>query len=273
MKESLTKKIDSLPPLPKTILDLEEFKRSSKKDLDVLLTIIEQDPLIVATLLKVSNSAMFGFNNKVETTSRAIHLLGVNFTLSIAFGSAIKNALDTNLSAYGINADKFMRLANMSSNLLSLWIGKIDNHLKEELVLPIFLLETGRFILSGVAIEDKISDEFHAKIVQNPFDISEIEKKYFNVTSTQVTSSIFKHWNLSDALVDMIKYADDLENCPSNYKQEIQILNVVKTICNVTDPLGDQFAEAGIAKAKEFGLDVEHLENAIEKMQDRMLEE
>ncbi len=65
MTEVLSKKIDSLPPLPKTIIDLEEFKKSPNKDLEVLDKIIEQDPLIVATLLKVSNSAMFGFNNKV----------------------------------------------------------------------------------------------------------------------------------------------------------------------------------------------------------------
>ncbi len=273
MKDSLAKKIDSLPPLPKTILDLEEFKRSSTKDLDVLLKIIEQDPLIVATLLKVSNSAMFGFNNKVETTNRSIHLLGVNFTLSIAFGSAIKNALDTDLGAYGMNADKFMRLANMSSNLLSLWIGKVDNALKEELVLPVFLLETGRFVLSGVALDHKISDEFHAKIVAEPSNISAIEKEYFDITSTKVTSSIFKHWNLSDTLVNTINFVDDLENCPANYLKEVQILNVVKIICNVIDPLADKFVEAGIAKAKEFGLETRHLEKAIEKMQDRMLEE
>jgi HD-like signal output (HDOD) protein len=273
MTEVLSRKIDSLPPLPKTIIDLEEFKKSPNKDLEVLEKIIEQDPLIVATLLKVSNSAMFGFNNKVETASRAIHLLGVNFTLSIAFGSAIKNALDIDLGAYGINADKFMAIANLSSNLLKEWIKKVDNTLKEELLLPIFLLETGRFVLSGVAIEDKVHNDFYKKIQQNPADISAIEKEFFGVTSTQVTSSIFKHWNLSDSLVEMIKYSDDIKNCPKNYLKEAQILNVVKTICNVTDPLGDQFAELGIKKAEEFGLDTKSLEKAIETMQDRLLEE
>ncbi len=273
MTEILSKKIDSLPPLPKTILDLEEFKKSPNKDLEVLEKIIEQDPLIVATLLKVSNSAMFGFNNKVETASRAIHLLGVNFTLSIAFGSAIKNALDIDLGAYGINADRFMSVANLSSNLLKEWMKKVDNTLKEELLLPIFLLETGRFVLSGVAIEDKVNKEFYKRIHQNPLEISAIEKEFFSVTSTQVTSSIFKHWNLSDSLVEMIKYSDDVENCPKNYLKEVQVLNVVKTICNITDPLGDQFAEAGIKKAKAFGLETKHLEKAIETMQDRLLEE
>jgi HD-like signal output (HDOD) protein len=273
MTEALSKKIDSLPPLPKTIIDLEEFKRSPQKDLEVLEDIISHDPLIVATLLKVSNSAMFGFNNKVETASRAIHLLGVNFTLSIAFGSAIKNALDTDLGAYGINADQFMSLANTSSNLLKEWLKKVDNNLKEELLLPVFLLETGRFVLSGLAIEDGFRDEFLRKIRANPLDISNIEKEYFNVTTPQVTSSIFSHWNLSESLIEMIKYADNVENCPAKYKKDAQILDVVRTVCNVSDPLADQFAEAGIAKAKAYGLDTKNLEKAIEIMQDRLLEE
>jgi len=273
MNDILLKKIDSLPPLPKTIIDLEEFKKSSNKDLDVLLQILEQDPLIIATLLKVSNSAMFGFNNKVENPGRAIHLLGVNFTLSIAFGSAIKNAFDTDLKAYSMTADGFMRLSNMSSNLLKEWIGKTDNALKEDLLLPAFLCETGRFVLAGVATEKGIANEFHDKIKQNPLDIENIEKEYFGACSTQVTSSIFKHWNLSDSLVETIAYVNDIDNCPAQYKKEAQILNIINTICNVTDPLDDQFVEAGMEKAKSFGLETRFLAKAVEKLQDRMLDE
>jgi HD-like signal output (HDOD) protein len=273
MNEVLSSKIDSLPPLPKTVIDLEEFKKSSNKDLEKLLSIIEQDPLIVATLLKVANSAMFGFNNKVETASRAVHLLGVNFTLSIAFGSAIKNAFSTDLAAYDTTSDGFLRLANMSSNLLSTWLSRVDNTLKEELLLPVFLLETGRFVLSSVATENNASQDFLSKIKQNPLNISNIEKEFFNATSTQVTASIFKHWNLSDKLINIIQYTDDLDNCPGKFIKEAQILSVVKIICNITDPLSDLFIEEGINKAKEFNLDVKSLEKACEKMQDRLLEE
>jgi HD-like signal output (HDOD) protein len=273
MNEILTRKVDSLPPLPKTVLDLEEFKKSSNKDLDVLLGIVEQDPLIVATLLKVANSAMFGFNNKVETASRAINLLGVNFTLSIAFGSAIKNAFDTDLGAYGINADGFMRLSNMSSNLLSAWIGRIDNNLKEDLLLPAFLLETGMFVLSSVAMEKGFKDEFYQKIKKTPHDIPAIEKEYFNATATQVTASIFRHWNLSDKLIELIGHVDDLDSAPDKYKKSIQILKVIKIICNVCDPLSDANSEIGMDLAKEYGLDTRMLEKAIEKMQDRLLDE
>ena len=273
MNEVLASKIDSLPPLPKTVIDLEEFKKSSNKDLEKLLSIIEQDPLIVATLLKVANSAMFGFNNKVETASRAVHLLGVNFTLSIAFGSAIKNAFSTDLAAYDMTSDGFLRLANMSSNLLATWLGRVDNELKEELLLPVFLLETGRFVLSSVAADNGKAEEFLTKIKQTPLEISSIEKEYFNATSTQITASIFKHWNLSDKLVNIIQYTDDLANCPGKYEKEAQILSVIKVICNVTDPLSDEFIEVGLNKAAEFKLETRSLEKACEKMQDRLLDE
>ncbi|MGB3751519.1 MAG: HDOD domain-containing protein [Arcobacteraceae bacterium] len=273
MNDILLKKIDSLPPLPKTILDLEEFKKSSNKDLDVLLKILEQDPLIIATLLKVSNSAMFGFNNKVENPGRAIHLLGVNFTLSIAFGSAIKNAFDTDLRAYNMTADGFMKLSNTTANLIKEWIGKTDNAMKEELLLPAFLSETGRFVLAGVAAEKHIADEFHSKIVKNPMHINEIEKEYFGACSTQVTSSIFKHWNLSEHLVEIIAHVSDIDNCPERYKKEAQILYVASIICNVTDPLSEDFIEIGIKKAESFGLETKFLKKAIEKLQDRILDE
>lgn len=272
MNDLLAQKIDALPPLPQTVIDLEEFKKSSEKDPSALLQIIEKDPLIVSTLLKVSNSAMFGFRSNVETPSRAINLLGVNFTLSIAFGSAIKNALDTNLGAYGIGSDEFMRVSNLSSNFIAQWIGKINYDLKEELLLPVFLQETGKFILSDLAHEQGKTESF-LKVAQNADDLAVVENEFFGMTTSQITASIFKHWKLSEKLIGMIEFVDDLKNCPDNYKNEAQILQVAKTACNVIDPFSDKNIELAVEKAKKFGLNIKALEKATEKMQDRILEE
>lgn len=77
----LLKKIDSLAPLPKTLMDIEEFKKSDNFETSDLAKIIESDPLMVSTILKTANSAMFGFVSKVDTLSRAISLLGVSILL------------------------------------------------------------------------------------------------------------------------------------------------------------------------------------------------
>jgi HD-like signal output (HDOD) protein len=161
----------------------------------------------------------------------------------------------------------------MSSNLLSTWLGRVDAELKESLLLPVFLLETGRFVLSSVASDNGKQEDFFKEIKASPLDISKIEKEYFNATSTQVTSSIFKYWNLSESLIQTIAFTNDLDNCPPKYLKEAQILNVIKIICNVCDPLSDKFAQEGLSKAEEFNLNTDALEKAIEKMQDRMLDE
>ncbi|PLY06737.1 MAG: HDOD domain-containing protein [Arcobacter sp.] len=272
MNSIIIDKIESLPPLPKTIIEIEEFRQSSEKEAFELLKIIEKDALIVSTLLKVSNSAMFGFRSKVETASKAINLLGINFTISIAIGGTVQNLLKTNLSAYGINSDDFMRASNLATTLTSLWLTKVSFDLKEELVLPALLQEAGKFILADIIDSEGKTEEFKSLLASGK-TIAEAEKEAVGMSTSQITAAIFKHWKLSDNLINVIEFVDDIEKCDNKYKESTQILEVIKTICCVTDAMSDENIEKGIAKATEYNLDVKNLEKAIEKLQDRLLDE
>lgn len=42
MTEKILQKIESLPPLPKTIIEIEEFRKKQDKELNELLKIIEK---------------------------------------------------------------------------------------------------------------------------------------------------------------------------------------------------------------------------------------
>ncbi len=66
---------------PRTIVLIEEYRRDNEKEIDKLHNIISKDALIVTNLLRIANSAMFGFRSKIETPLRAISLLGINFTI------------------------------------------------------------------------------------------------------------------------------------------------------------------------------------------------
>lgn len=272
MIEEIAKKVDTLPPLPKTLIELQEFKKKNLQDSAELLSILEKDPLILATLLKVANSAMFGFRHKVETTKKAIELIGINFTLSIAFGSAIKSTLNTNLEAYGLSSEEFMELANMASNLLNKWVAPWDIKLKEELLLPVFLQETGKFILSDIAKENNIEKEFLETIKQNPLEIAKYEQEFFGTTSSQISAAIFTHWGLDENLVEIIKGVDDITNCDSQIQKAVQVLHIVKILCNPITPLEDDIIDKAINKSKKYGLHIQSLKKATEIMQDRILD-
>lgn len=272
MNKNIIEKIDSLPPLPKTIIEIEEFRKDSEKEAFELLKIIEKDALIVSTLLKVSNSAMFGFRSKVETASKALNLLGINFTISIAIGGTVQNLLKTNLSVYGINSDDFMRASNLSTTLASLWLSRVSFDLKEELVLPALLQEAGKFILADLIDTNDKTEEFKT-LVASGKTFAQAEKDIVGVTTSQITAAIFKHWKLSETLINTIEFVDDLEKCDETYKEKTEILDVLKTICLITDPMSDNNIEKGIAKAKAYGLDTKYLSLAIDKLQDRLLDE
>ena len=232
---NILEKIESLPPLPKTIIEIEEFRKKLNKEAIDLLNIIEKDALIISTLLKISNSAMFGFRSKVETPSRAVNLLGINFTISIAIGGTVQNLLMTNLEPYGINSDDFMRASNISSTLASLWLSKIDVDLKEEIILPALLQETGKFILADLIASEKKSELFKSKIASGA-SVENVEKELLGVTTSQITAQIFRHWKLSDNLINMIEHVDDISNASDNFKKKSQILDVLKTACNIKEP-------------------------------------
>ena len=269
---NILEKIESLPPLPKTIIEIEEFRKKLNKESIDLLNIIEKDALIISTLLKISNSAMFGFRSKVETPGRAVSLLGINFTISIAIGGTVQNLLMTNLEPYGINSDDFMRASNISSTLANLWLSKIDIELKEEMILPALLQETGKFILADLLLSEKKSDLFKSKIAAGE-NVATVEKELLGVTTSQITSQIFKHWKLSENLINMIENVDDISKASDEYKRKSQILDVIKTACNINEPLSDANVEKALKKATAYGFELNILKKAIESLQDRLLDE
>ncbi len=272
LSNSILEKIESLPPLPKTIIEIEEFRKQPNKEAVDLLKIIEKDALIISTLLKISNSAMFGFRSKVETPSRAINLLGINFTISIAIGGTVQNLLMTNLEPYGINSDDFMRASNISSTLASLWLSKIDVDLKEDIILPALLQETGKFILADIISSEGKTELFKTKIASGA-SIEVVEKELLDVTTSQITAKIFRHWKLSDNLINMIENVDDISNVVPEYKKRSQILDVIKTAAYVREPLSDDSIEKAVKKATAYGFDTKILRSAIQTLQDRLLDE
>lgn len=265
MKKLIIEKIDSLPPLPKSVLELEEFRKMSNKEPLDLLKIIEKDPLIITTVLRVANSAMFGFVSEVETPSRAISLLGVNFTISIALGSVIQNMIESNLSAYGVNTEDFMFSSNLASNLVNTWVSKIGFDLKEDLLLPAFLQETGKFVISEVLSENGQAEDFLTKLKVNK-NISSVEREFLGYSCARITANIFKHWKLSHNLIFSIGFVEDLEHCPKEYIKKAKILEIIKILSDIRAPLSDQNIQRALNKATEYEIDVEPLLQSIDSI-------
>ncbi len=267
MNNELIRTIKSIPPLPDNITDLEEFKKLNNEDVDTLTEIINRDPLMTATVLRVANSTMFGFRSEIETVNKAINLLGINFTISIAIGSAIQNSVKSNLSAYGVTNEDFLFSSMLATKLVNSWVASIDNNLLKDLVLPAFLQDIGKFVISQVIQNKKLTNDF-LKRLSEIHDLSKIEIEFVGYSTSRITANIFKHWSLSHKLILPIAFVENIENCPETFLKQSQILHIIKILTTVTEPLSENMIELASQKALEYGFDVENLKfcvNAIKK--------
>lgn len=269
MNEDILSQINELPPLPQTVLHIDEFKRKADKSPPELAAIIGKDPLILSTLLKVSNSAMFGFKKRIETPQMAVSLLGVNFTISLALGSAIKNLVETSLEPYGADSDRFLETASQAVIMVSRWASVIDRDLRDRLILPTFLLETGKFIIARILKNKQLSEAFYAE-VRNANSIAAIEKKYIGTSTSMVTAAIFERWGLSESLIDDIRYVDEPSHPDNKSVLVSQIIHTVNQVCNIVVPFEDRAIQNALEYAQSIALKDKELAEIINSMKENL---
>jgi putative nucleotidyltransferase with HDIG domain len=98
----LLEKVDDLPPIPAVaakVLSLVEDTRTSAND---LAQVLAADQVLTAKLIKVSNSAYYGFSRKVSTVREAVVAIGFKQVRQIAVGASViqgfkKSLLSTEL--------------------------------------------------------------------------------------------------------------------------------------------------------------------------------
>ncbi|NLO16888.1 MAG: HDOD domain-containing protein [Arcobacter butzleri] len=268
--ETIMKKIDSLPPLPQTLIRLQEFKEQGSNDIKELISIIEKDPLTISTLLKVANSAMFGFVSKIETPSRAVNLLGIDFTISIALASNISKAVNTNLQSYGKQSDDFLDIANLQTTFINLWISKVDPKLKDELIIPAFLQESGKFLISDIINTLGVNSSFLQEVNSRFDDITSVEKEFIGITTSEITAAIFRHWNLTPSIINTIRYSDEPLQASTLLQKYAQVLYIAKLICNIIKPFDQKVIDKALKDAQEFGYEEKPLKEAILKLQEKI---
>jgi HD-like signal output (HDOD) protein len=269
MKSSIIESIKSLPPLSKTIMDINKVYADEEAGIGDLAKVIEPDPMIVANLLKAANSPLYGFGKEIRNVSQAVSLFGMSMTRSIALGNAVRKLLNVDMNPYGVTSDDFADVSSKQAKLIMSWYKTIDKEKADKLYLAAFLQETGKILISSDVIQEDEDVSFKSEI-ETSNNIAQVEKAYVDVTSSEVTAAVFEHWGFSKEFVEMIKYADNPAAAPDDIKEYSVALNIVKTIVPINKPFADQSINFGLRKARDAGYNYEVLEDMLDEILDSM---
>lgn len=265
MKESIVNSIKSLPPLSRTIAEIERVYADSEAGVAEMAKVVENDPMVVANLLKAANSPLYGFAKEIKNVMQAVSLFGLSTTRSIAIGNAVRCLLNVDMEPYGITSEKFAEISSLQGALALRWFKKIAPQKADTLHLMALLQETGKILIASDVIQEDETTAFRSEIEMSN-NIPIVEKSFVDTTASIVSSLIFKHWGFEDWFVDIIKYSDYPSQAPDDIAQEAQALHIIKTIIPVNKPLAESSITFGLNKALKFGFDEDVLERCVDEL-------
>lgn len=89
------KALHSLPPMPETASEILRLRSIPDVKVEIIVSVIEKDPILVAQIIRYANSAFFGQVGSVKSLKDAIfRVLGVdavmNMALALSVGTTFK---------------------------------------------------------------------------------------------------------------------------------------------------------------------------------------
>jgi putative nucleotidyltransferase with HDIG domain len=92
--ERLMSAVRELPTLPSIAARVAAVARDPDSTARDMAAVISQDQALTANLLRIVNSAYFGFLRRISSVSEAINLLGYNEVVNMAFAVAVVREFD-----------------------------------------------------------------------------------------------------------------------------------------------------------------------------------
>ncbi len=217
------KKISSLPTIFIKVNELIDDPTSCAADLG---RIIEKDQALTSKLLRLANSAFYGFPSQIETVTRAITIIGFKQLKDLVLAASVRSAFNQFGKDSPINMKNFWEhsiACGIASRVLAVYKGEKS---PESYFVAGFLHDFGRLVILE-HFSKKYMEVYNIAKSENRL-ANEIEKEIFGFTHADIGAELIKAWNLPKSLGEAIAHHHD----PSN-SQNYQDLTAIVHIANI----------------------------------------
>lgn len=264
----IKKNILALPLLDERIKKILELKNNKEYDTKKLLEIINADSSLRTRLFYLSNKSFFSFVNFIQSPSKALSLYGMNFTSSMCIIELIFNTIKFDLRAYSFSYEKYLYLLELTCKIINEFIDEKEIDLKEKLLIPMFIYDIGKFIISKIIYYNKYEKIFKREFIECK-NVQIFEKKLFSYSSSEISSLILKYWSFDEEIRDIIIHISN-PSLAKNNKKLVYILDIIQSLNNLSMPYSEHCINEAIRKARDYGFDFKNLEDIINKNKNKI---
>jgi len=260
--EALLEEDTELASLPEIFIRVSELLDDDNSSSAQIGMVVESDPSLSSRILKMVNSAFFGFPKTIASISQAISILGRDRIRQILIGVVIG----------GIFGDMKNKAAFMEgywkqsvkTAILSRLLSKESNiHEQSEILFTAGLLhQLGRLILLQKLPEQ--SKEIEHGIESLGEDLYQAEQRVLGFTHCEVGAAFINKWGLPEILSEIAGHYHDPSKA-QHFRDEARMVHVANRLSFLVAEIEAeelQFALDDIPEWEHTGLDAEQILDA-----------
>lgn len=200
--EELVARVEDLPVLPVIVgqvMRLTEDPDSTAADLN---GVIGQDQALTAKILRLANSAYYGFPRRIGTITEAVILLGFNTIRNLVLTASVSQVLEREAPGYGLAKGELWRHALTSAMAARLLARKVRYRGAEEAFVAGLLHDIGKLILSHYVANSY--EEIRQRVAEENVPFMVAEQAVLGFDHARVGGLVAEKWNLPEGLVEAI---------------------------------------------------------------------
>jgi len=192
--EYLIKNMGDLPTIPSVFVTVNKMLSDPHTSAFDVGQVVSSDQVIASKILKLANSAFYGFAGRVNTVPHAIAILGFNATKNVVLTTGVLSSLKLKEPIEGFNLAAFWKHSAAVGAMARLAAEEFYAQRKEEAFVAGILHDIGKLILAICSPEDfaRCMDIAAKKGCL----FSEAENEVLGICHTDIAAWINRRWNL-----------------------------------------------------------------------------
>lgn len=217
-------KLSTLPDIYKHLSAAIAKPNSSTYDIE---NVISKDTNLSARLLKVVNSAFYGYPSRIDTLSRAVSIIGTRQLSTLAMGVNIINIFNK-IPSDIINMKMFWKHSILCGICARILAGYKNIQNTERMFTAGLLHDIGRLVCYNYLGRESLYAVTKAKNSRRLLYLA--ERDVFNLDHALIGGSLLNKWQMPLSLEDMVRYHHEPEK--SKNQLEPSIIHLADILAN-----------------------------------------
>jgi HD-like signal output (HDOD) protein len=228
----ITESIISLPTLPTVVSKMIELVDNPKTSAASLARLISADQALTARILKLANSAYYGFPREISTVNMAIVVIGFNTVKEMGLSLSVFEVFKDSGPDKSFDTAQFWQHCIGCGSAARLIARRFRYQFIGEAFVAGLLHDIGKVILNQY-----MHDEFTAiltDVAENGALLDEAENAIAGATHSQIGGWLAEKWNLPRIIVDSINHHHD----PWEAKIDtvlVAIVSLANYLCHISN--------------------------------------